>query len=59
MWLVVDLRINTKKIVFERDWTNCSKNTNHSRLNNQNELGDSYNHLISTRLFTMIMKKIC
>ena len=36
----------------------CSKFANYSRLNSQHKLGDAYHHLMSIRIFTLIMHKI-
>ena len=44
-----------KDNVFKRDWTTCSKFVNHSRLNSQHNWGDLYDHLMSKRIFTLII----
>ena len=52
MWLVVDVKTDTKKPMFERDWITCSKYFDHSRLNNQHD------HSVNTIVFTLTMKKM-
>ena len=42
----------------KRDWTMCSKQVNHSKLNNQHNWGNLYDHLMSTRIFTLVMNEI-
>ena len=44
--------------VSKRHCTMCSRNDNHSRLNRQHNWRDVYGHLMSTRIFTLIIKKI-
>ena len=51
--------------VLERDWTACLKYDNHSRLDSQHNWGKGgggeetvYDHLMSTRIFALIMNKI-
>ena len=46
------------KDMFKRDWATCSINVNHSRLNGQDNWGDIYDHLMSTRIFTLTMIKV-
>ena len=46
------------KYVFKRDWTTCLKYVTHSRFNGQHNLGDLYDHLISTIIFTSIRNKM-
>jgi hypothetical protein len=46
------------KTVFERDWNTCSKYDNHFQLDSEDNLGDLYDHLMSTQIFTLIMNKI-
>ena len=36
----------------------CSKYYHHSRLNNQHDWGDLYEHLIDTKTFTLMMNRI-
>ena len=55
MWLGVAPRTDTKKDVFNRDWTTCSKHDNHSRLHNWVDL---YDHLMSMRIFILILNEI-
>ena len=43
---------------FKRDWTPCSKFVNHSRLTSPHSWGDLYDHLMTSRIFTLIMKRI-
>ena len=42
--------------MFERDWTMCSKYDNRSNFSRQRNRRDLYDHLMSTRIFTMTMK---
>ena len=44
--------------MFEKDWTACLEYDNHARLNSQHNWGDLYDHLMSMRIFTLIMNKI-
>lgn len=44
MWLSVGLTMDTKMTHVKRDWTTCSKFANHTRLNNQRNWGDLYDH---------------
>ena len=46
--------------VFKRDWTTCSKyDFKHCRLSSQHHNGGAlYNHLMSTRILTLMMNKI-
>ena len=46
MWLGKDLRTDTKKHVFHRDWTTCSKCIDHYMLTNQLDWGNLYDHLM-------------
>jgi hypothetical protein len=47
-----------KKSVYKRDRTQWSECANHSRLNDQHDLGPLYkDHVMNTRIFTLIMKK--
>ena len=48
----------SKRHVFERDWTKCSKYAKHSKFNNQHDLEDMYDHLMSTRNFTLIINNL-
>jgi len=55
-WYVVrcgSKNIDSKGHVFERDWTTCSEYDSHSRLNSVGNWGDLYDHLMSTRIFTL------
>ena len=36
----------------------CSTHVNHSRLTSQHSQGDLYDHIISSRIFTLILNKI-
>ena len=47
-----------KRHVFKKDGTMFSKYVNHSRLNSQHDQGNLYDHLMSTRIFTLIMHMI-
>ena len=61
-WYMVGLPPRTdyhKDMWFERDWTACLQCDSHSRLNNQYNWDSLYDHLISTRIFTLTMNKIC
>ena len=50
----------TPKIhMYNKDWTACSKHATHSKFNSEHDWGDMYDHLITTRAFTLIMKKKC
>ena len=40
VWSGVDLKIDTKRHVFHRDWTKCSLFDNHYRLGKQHSLGE-------------------
>ena len=44
--------------VFRIDWVVCSKYDNHFSFNSEHNLGDMFDHLMSTRIFTLIMNKI-
>ena len=48
-----------QKDVFKRDWVTRSNYVYHSRFNNQHNCEDLYDYLISTKIFTLIMNKIC
>jgi hypothetical protein len=62
MWLGVAPRTDTKcvclGIVFKREWPTCSKYDNHSKFNSQHNWEDLHDHLMSTRIFTLIINKI-
>ena len=47
-----------QRLVFKRDWATCSKYLNYSRLSSQHVWGNQYGHLMSMRIFTLIMNKI-
>ena len=49
---------NHRGLYFKRDWTKCSKFANYSRFNNQHNWGNLYDHLMSTRNFTLTIKKM-
>ena len=46
-WIGLDMKHET-----------CSKHENHSRLSSQHDQEDLYDHLMSTRNFTLILNKI-
>ena len=46
------------KHVFKRGLTTCSKNVLCTMLDSQHDCGDLYDHLMSTRIFTLIMNKL-
>lgn len=52
MWLDVDLRTYTQIIRVSKTLNYVLKIATHSRLNNQHNWGELYNHLISTRIIT-------
>ena len=57
MWLAVNLIMDTTKHhVFKSEWTTRSKCFKYSRLSNQHNWGDLYDHLIRNRIFTFITK---
>jgi hypothetical protein len=58
IWLNVAPRTDTIRHLFKRDWSTCSKYDIHSRFNNQHNGEDLYDHLMSTRIFTLMMNKI-
>ena len=59
IWLGVDLRTDSTKTCFKRDWATCSKYVNHSRFESHYKLGgDLYDHLMNTKIFTLIVIKI-
>ena len=60
MWLGVVPWTNTKKKdVFQRGWTTCSQYNIHSRFDNQhNWERDLYDHLMSAKIFTLILNQI-
>ena len=41
-----------QRCVFKKDWTMCSKEDNHCRLNSQHNRRVLYDQLVSTRIFT-------
>lgn len=49
----------SQRHVIQRDWTACLQCDSHSRLSNQYNWDGLYDHLISTRIFTLTMNKIC
>ena len=57
LWLGVDLRADTKKTRFERDWSTCSRYAIHSRLNRQHDWDDLHDNCMGTRIFTLIMNE--
>jgi len=63
MWLGMPSRTDTKKThVFKRNCSPCSEYDNHSKLDNEHRFslggGDLYDHLMSTKIFTLIMNEI-
>ena len=58
MHLGVGLRTDTKKTCFKKIWDYVLQICYHSKLNSQHDQGDLYDHLISTRISTLIMNKI-
>ena len=41
--------------MFKQDWTTCLEYANHARLNSQHQLGALHDHLVSTRIFILVM----
>ena len=56
IWLVVALRMDTKKTCVSRDWIVWSKYANHTRTTGVG--GVTYYQLKSMRIFDLIMNKI-
>ena len=59
-WYVVrcDSKNGYQKDVIKRYCVMCSKYDKHSRFNNHHNWRDLYDHLMSTRILTLIMNKI-
>ena len=59
-WYVVRCSSKSKyqKDTFLKHWTMCSKNDNHSRLNDQHIWGDPYDCLMSSRILSLVMNKM-
>ena len=59
-WCVVSCGCKNalKKDLCWREIGLCAENVNHSRLNSQDNWGDLYDYLMSTRIFTLTMSKI-
>ena len=55
VWSCVDLRMDTKRHVFKRYWTTCSKYIPQSRFNSEPNCQYLYDHLIRTRIFWWCM----
>ena len=47
-----------KRHQFRRDWTPCSKYVDHSRLNIQHNYGHLHDHLMSMKIFSLILNKM-
>jgi hypothetical protein len=47
--------MGTERHVFMKDWIACSNFVNHSRFNSQHIVGDLDDHLMSIRMFILIM----
>ena len=57
-WYVVGCgskNFHPKTYVFKRDWTMCSEHANHFKFNDQHDRGSLNDHLMSVRIFTLIM----
>ena len=54
VWLGVDLRMDTTKEI----GVSAQNMLNHSRLNSQHNWGGLYDHSMSMRIFTVIVKMI-
>ena len=48
-----------KDMALKEDWTTCSEYYNHIRFNNQHNWENLYDHLMSRRIFTFMMKNSC
>jgi hypothetical protein len=59
-WYVVRCSSKSKyqKDTFLKHWTMCSKNDNHSRLDDQHIWGDPYDCLMSSRILSLVMNKM-
>ena len=56
MWLDKGYKNGYQKDMCERDWTMCSKHGNHFTFNMQYNRGNLYDHLMSTRIFTLVIR---
>ena len=59
-WYVVRCSFKSiyQKDTFLKHWTVCSKNDNHSRLDDQHIWGDPYDYLMSSRILSLVMNKM-
>lgn len=48
----------TKRHIFAKDWTTCSDYDNHSKLHSQDDYKHLHDHVMSTRILTLIMLKV-
>ena len=51
-------RTDIKRYMLEKNWTMCSNYNNHARFYNQHYWENLYDHLMSIRIFTLIMNNI-